>query len=467
MAEPDYNPNIRLATPAGLFPIALTIGFGTAVAMWFVGFITHLPALRPPAMLIAVMLMVVQAIGAFIAGRCASNARPFIIGAVAGLITGLINMLIVGSVVASLHETNALRPGWAAIVLGTLAFSAVLGALWAMAGARTRNPDASRHPADRAAWLGRFAIVTLAAAFPVLLSGGLVTSTGTGLAVPDWPTSYNANMFLYPLSKMTGGIYYEHAHRLFGSLIGFTTMTLLGFILFTDRRAWVKALGILAFLFVCAQGVLGGIRVTSATSVGDTPSPAQLADNTGSLALAAVHGATAQLFFGFLCALAIILSPWWKRIGQTREQPDTLLRPFALTLVIALCIQLVLGSVTRHFQHAHALLTHIAFAMVILALASLTGFRASGRHKHSPPLRILGKALVHTVALQAAMGMATLLAVFPYTKGEPDPAYAIILATSHQAIGALLMGIAWALATLAMRQASASTHQQRETSAVP
>jgi cytochrome c oxidase assembly protein subunit 15 len=424
--------------------------------MWLVGFVTHLPALRPPAALIAILLIAVQAAGAFVAGRIASTTRPPILGAVAGLVTGLINMLIVGSVVASLHEANTLRPGWLAVLLGTLGFSAALGAIGALIGARTLRTDLAANPADTSRWLGRFAMVTVAAAFPVLLSGGLVTSTGTGLAVPDWPTSYNANMFLYPLAKMTGGIYYEHAHRLFGSLIGFTTLILLVFILIAERRAWVKAIGGLAFLFVCGQGILGGIRVTSATTVAETPSPDQLADNTGSLALAAVHGTTAQIFFGLLCAITIILSPWWKRIGQDRDHHDTLLRPFALALVGALCIQLVLGSVTRHFQHSHALLTHIAFAMVVLVLACLTGFRASGKHAGTPPLRILGKALVHTVGLQAALGMATLLAVFPYVKGQPDPAYAVILATAHQATGALLMGTAWALAALALRVTATS-----------
>lgn len=437
-----------------LWPAALTLGFATAVGMWLVGFLTHLPELRPPAAVIAVLLIATQAAGAFVAGRVAGRPRSLHLGAAAGFVTGLINLLIVGSVVAEGDDPNTLHPSWALIACGTLAFSTALGAAVAFAGGGwSRVPTA---PATTGIWLGRFALVTVAAAVPVLLSGGLVTSTGTGLAVPDWPTSYNANMFLYPLSKMTGGIYYEHAHRLFGSLVGFSTLVLLVFILVAERRGWVKALGVCAFLFVCGQGVLGGIRVTSATTVSETPSPEQLADNTSSLALAAVHGTTAQIFFGVLCALAAIVSPWWSRVSAARDEPDTALRNFSLVLVVALCLQLVLGSVTRHFQHGHALITHIAFAMIVIVVAGLAGFRA-GRYADLPPLRILGKSLIHTVALQAALGMATLLAVFPYEKGVADPPHAVILATSHQAVGAMLMGISWALAALALRHAATAT----------
>ena len=69
-------------------------------------------------------------------------------------------------------------------------------------------------------WPHRLAVLTTAATFLLILAGGVVTNTGTGMAVPDWPTTFGYNMFLYPLSRMTGGVYYEHAHRLFGSLVG-------------------------------------------------------------------------------------------------------------------------------------------------------------------------------------------------------------------------------------------------------
>src|SRR5690606_3174054 len=140
-------------------------------------------------------------------------------------------------------------------------------------------------------------------------SGGLVTSANAGLAVVDWPTSFQANMFLFPLSRMTGGagIYYEHAHRLFGSLVGLVTLVLLIFTVIVDRRRWAQVSVAIAFGAVVLQGVLGGTRVTSAT-----PTETASVDNAQSLALAAVHGVFAQLFFAFLCVNAAFLSRSWR-----------------------------------------------------------------------------------------------------------------------------------------------------------
>src|SRR5688572_33387912 len=70
------------------------------------------------------------------------------------------------------------------------------------------------------AWL------TAAATLVLVVAGGLVTNTGSALAVPDWPTSFGYNMFTYPWSAMVGGIFYEHSHRLLGSLVGVLTLGL-------------------------------------------------------------------------------------------------------------------------------------------------------------------------------------------------------------------------------------------------
>jgi len=54
----------------------------------------------------------------------------------------------------------------------------------------------------------------------------MVTSKGVGLAVPDWPTTFGYNMFLFPVSKWVGGIFFEHTHRLIASTVGFLTIIL-------------------------------------------------------------------------------------------------------------------------------------------------------------------------------------------------------------------------------------------------
>src|SRR5437773_6941743 len=95
-------------------------------------------------------------------------------------------------------------------------------------------------------WLHRFALLTAAASLLLICAGGIVTSKGVGLAVPDWPNTYGYNMFLFPPSKWIGGIFYEHTHRLLGALVGLLTTMLAVWLWFSERRWWVRRLGILA-----------------------------------------------------------------------------------------------------------------------------------------------------------------------------------------------------------------------------
>ncbi len=80
----------------------------------------------------------------------------------------------------------------------------------------------------------------------LIVAGGLVTSTGSGLAVPDWPTSYGWNMFTFPMKHMVGGIFYEHGHRLIASGVGFLTIILALWIWRAEPRRWMRNLGFTA-----------------------------------------------------------------------------------------------------------------------------------------------------------------------------------------------------------------------------
>ena len=79
-------------------------------------------------------------------------------------------------------------------------------------------------------------MLTAAATGVLIVFGGLVTNTGAALAVPDWPTTFGHNMFLFPWSRMVGGVFYEHSHRLLGSLVGLLTLALAA-ALWRARRA--------------------------------------------------------------------------------------------------------------------------------------------------------------------------------------------------------------------------------------
>ena len=74
--------------------------------------------------------------------------------------------------------------------------------------------------------LHRFAVLTAIATLGLVGIGGLVTSHGAGMAVPDWPNTYGYNMFFFPVSRWMGGIFYEHTHRLAASGVGLLTVVL-------------------------------------------------------------------------------------------------------------------------------------------------------------------------------------------------------------------------------------------------
>src|SRR5512137_2088126 len=99
-------------------------------------------------------------------------------------------------------------------------------------------------------WLHRFAWLVAACTWLLVIAGCLVTSTGSGLSVPDWPTTYGWFMFTFPLEKMVGGIRYEHTHRLIASGVGFLILVLAIWLRANDSRAWVRRVGYTALAAV-------------------------------------------------------------------------------------------------------------------------------------------------------------------------------------------------------------------------
>jgi heme a synthase len=244
------------------------------------------------------------------------------------------------------------------------------------------------------AGLRRFAVLTAAATLGLVGIGGLVTSHGAGMAVPDWPNTYGYNMFFFPVSQWVGGIFYEHTHRLVASGVGLMTMVLalwlhgrsarpfmrwagltllvigLGTSLFVTRRwtdgavlgvtglalfaagfvwprcqpaaKWLRRLGLAAFFAVVLQGVLGGLRVVLYQD-----------------AIGIFHATLAQLFFVLVCAIALFTSSWWQgRIAKAEAERGAVHNPALAKLcwlfigtTLLILVQLVLGAAMRH-QHA-------------------------------------------------------------------------------------------------------------------
>jgi len=180
--------------------------------------------------------------------------------------------------------------------------------------------------------VNRLALATAWATVPLLFIGGLVTSKGVGLAVPDWPTTFGHNMLLYPWSKMVGGIFYEHGHRLFASGVGLLTVLLALSLWIREPRAWVRWLGSIALALVIVQGILGGLRVV-------------LLEQT----LAVIHGCLAQAFFALLVSLALFTSKEWNTRSQKVLIPEAArLQRLALLTTGLIYLQVVLGAVLRY-----------------------------------------------------------------------------------------------------------------------
>ena len=185
-------------------------------------------------------------------------------------------------------------------------------------------------------WLNRFAWFTAAATFLLLGLGGLVTSHEAGMAVPDWPTTYGYNMFLFPIHLWQGNIFYEHTHRLFASFVGLLTTTLAAWLWLREPRSWMRWLGAGAFFVILLQGLLGGFRVTL------------LKDEIGIF-----HATLAQSFFVLVTLIALFSSGKADKFTNSLRTTHISNRLFWLTISSAslVLIQLILGATKRH-QHA-------------------------------------------------------------------------------------------------------------------
>ncbi len=377
------------------------------------------------------------------------------------------------------------------------------------------------------AWIHRFSLLTAAATLGLIGVGGLVTSHGVGMAVPDWPNTYGYNMFFFPFSKWVGGVFYEHSHRLLASAVGLMTTILA--LWFYGRKArlflrltgalllvfalgitfglarhrddalvvgltglaalgasfvwprceasprWLRRIGVVAFLAVVLQGVLGGLRVVL------------FKDQIGIF-----HATLAQLFFVLLCAVALLTSPWWQaastRVGTTMSRDLTWL--FALTSLLVLA-QLVLGATMRHEHAGLAIpdfplaygrlwpetdpsavarynqqrievvamnpitsaqitlqMLHRLLALMILGAVGFSAWRARRQLGAKDPLARLGLAWIGLILIQALLGAATI-----WSNKAAD------IATLHVVTGAMSLASGGLLTLVAYRR-SATLAQQ-------
>jgi cytochrome c oxidase assembly protein subunit 15 len=294
-------------------------------------------------------------------------------------------------------------------------------------------------------WLHRYARLLVAATLLLVAAGGMVTSTNSGLSVPDWPTSYGYSMYSFPLSKMVGGIFYEHGHRLIASTVGFLTIGLVVFVWRVDRRAWMRTLSLVGLVAVILQGVLGGLTVLYML-----PAPISIG-----------HAGLAQLFFCITVSIALFTSRSWLESAVTPVD-DATLRGRALGLTMAIYIQILIGATMRHIGAGLAIpdfplafghvipptwsaqiavhFAHRVWALVVVIWIVANAIYIWRRHRERRELVRPATWLVGLVLVQATLGALVVL-----TAKQPE------VNTLHVATGAIVLGTSLVVTLRAFR----------------
>ena len=326
------------------------------------------------------------------------------------------------------------------------------------------------------------AMATAVATLFLVCIGGMVTSKGVGMSVPDWPNSYGYNMFLLPWDKWSqGGIFWEHSHRLKGAFVGLLTMSLAISLWFSRVPDVLRKLGLVAFFGVVLQGILGGFRVVF--------------DKHGwGAEFGVIHAAVAQLFFSLICVIALMTTRrWqsWSDVGAL-QSVDSNLRRWAPVVTVLIFVQLLIGASMRH-QHAGLAIpdfplaygnvwpdtsaaavagynqarvsmisynditagqiilqmVHRIMAYTIAGLVIVCWWRTRKTHSAGSPLRHFANTWLALILVQVALGATTI-----WTKKAAD------VATAHMAVGALSL-MTGALFSMAAFRLLPSSQSQR------
>lgn len=263
----------------------------------------------------------------------------------------------------------------------------------------------------------------------LLFAGAMVTSTDSGLAVPDWPLSYGQ---LFP--PMKGGIFYEHGHRMVAAVAGMLTVIQAIWMQLAMPRRAVRVLSWVAVVAVVLQGLLGGLTVYLLLPT----------------AVSVSHALLAEIYFSLHVVIAFYCSRTFESwVGEGRLPARSALTRWSHVAVAVIFLQVLLGAITRHMGAALAipdfplafgrLVPHFASAEIVAHYSHRVGavvvsvlilslgpavVRWGGR-----VCRLLWYGTVGLVAVQIVLGAYTVLS------GRHP-----IVASAHLVGGALLLG---------------------------
>jgi heme A synthase len=251
----------------------------------------------------------------------------------------------------------------------------------------------------------------------LLFLGSVVHATESSLACPDWPTCFGTM-----LPEMTGGVFWEHLHRLVaGGLLLFWGAAVYLSWKEEPRKGWVLTAAWIGFALLLIQAVLGGVTVLY-----------RLPD-----AISTSHLGLAFLFLCLATVLTVVTSRAWDRGVGPVPSARRAVRTTAITATVLVFSQSLVGAAVRHtdagvacpdvpfclgewippFSNPLVILHfgHRVLGLVALAAVLLAGHPAFWRGG-SAPVRALGTAAALMAILQVLLGFLSVhlrLAVVP------------------------------------------------------
>ncbi len=301
------------------------------------------------------------------------------------------------------------------------------------------------------------ALALVGVTFPLIWIGGLVTTYDAGMAVPDWPSTYGYNLFLYPWQTWLAGpwdLLIEHGHRLWASLAGLFTIALVVVAWRCDERRWVRWLSLAALAGIIGQGALGGMRV-----------------RMDDVLYARIHGCVGPAFFALAVALAVFTSRLWRSTDPAREIPKgDQLRRLAIGTVGLAYLQLVLGSALRHIpvgaspsDFRTAAMFHVLVALALLVQVPLLLARVLRSARGESALVRPAVGLCLLVLTQIGLGLGTWIVKYgwPIWLGggehlggfvvQAESSLQAQITTAHVAAGSLILGVSLVVALRSWR----------------
>ena len=300
--------------------------------------------------------------------------------------------------------------------------------------------------------LRRFTKFNAFATLFLIFAGAMVTSTGSGLAVPDWPLSYG---MLFP--PMVGGIFYEHGHRMIAATVGFLTVIQAIWLQFREPKRFLRRLGWISLLAVVIQGLLGGLTVIYLLP----------------LPISVGHAALAEVFFCLNVSIAFFASRTYGRLVDAKESrnangPELVFRTRMLAGLVFL--QVLAGAVMRHLGAGLAIpdfplsfgrlipeMTSVGIAVnythrvgaLLIVIATISLWSRVFRMVQVRPVKAMYVTLLMILTIQILLGAFTV-----WSGKNP------VITSVHVAIGATTLAITLLLA-LATRSSASDSEAQR------